>query len=96
MAAPLKVTVRQQGGEVEGREHLKLGSSSKTFVFQLKNNQPVVGRMKGSISKVAFRDGSYPFRSTSHLLPDLMQNKGIVILVFPPEQQNFVILWHFS
>ena len=29
LAAPLKVTVRQQGGKVEGREQVKLGSSSK-------------------------------------------------------------------
>ena len=53
LAAPLKVTVRQHGGEVEGKEQDKLGSSSKSPL--LLNNQPVVGGRSGSAPTFAFR-----------------------------------------
>ena len=59
LAAPLKVTVRQQGGELDGREQVNLGSSSKSLPILY--NQPVVGGRKGSSPTFAFRDGSYPF-----------------------------------
>ena len=95
-AAPLKVTVRQQGGEVEGRVQVKLGSSSKSLVFQLKKNQPVVGGSIELTPTLAFRKDLYSLRLTSHSSLNLMQSLGNICYVFPPVQQNVNILWNFS
>ena len=94
LAAPLKVTVRQQGGEVEGRVQIKLGSSSKFSLSQFWNNQPVVGGRKGLTPTLAFRAKS-PSCSTSHSSLDLLKDRRY-IFSFPPIHHNVISLWHFS